>query len=126
MPEKSPRYFVLDLKRSQREPLQDLVYGRFPAAQVLDAPMLRGRLVRIGDTPVEQVKAAPEAKWVLTGDRGLTYAATLPAGAHVVEGAWWPADHAGEPLVSFDAEIARGLGLEIGDSVTVNVLGRNI
>lgn len=126
MPEKSPSYFVLDLKRSQREPLQDLVYGRFPAAQVLDAPMLRGRLVRIGDTPVEQVKAAPEAKWVLTGDRGLTYAATLPAGAHVVEGAWWPADHAGEPLVSFDAEIASGLGLEIGDSVTVNVLGRNI
>jgi putative ABC transport system permease protein len=44
----------------------------------------------------------------------------------VVEGAWWRADYAGEPLVSFDAEIARGLGLKIGDAVTVNVLGRNV
>jgi putative ABC transport system permease protein len=75
---------------------------------------------------VEQVKAPPEAAWVLTGDRGLTYSATLPEGTHVVEGTWWPADYAGEPLVSFDTEIARGLGLKVGDTVTVNVLGRNV
>ena len=39
---------------------------------------------------------------------------------------WWPADYTGEPLVSFEAEIAKGLGLKIGDTVTVNVLGRNV
>ena len=60
------------------------------------------------------------------GDRGLTYAATLPEGAHLVEGTWWPPDHAGEPLVSFDTEIARGLRLKVGDAITVNVLGRNV
>ena len=32
----------------------------------------------------------------------------------------------GPPLVSFEAELARGLGLKVGDRVTVNVLGRNI
>src|SRR5262249_56234338 len=41
-------------------------------------------------------------------------------------GSWWPPDYAGDPLVSFDAELARGLGLDIGDTVTVNVLGRNV
>jgi putative ABC transport system permease protein len=126
MPERSPSYFILDLKRAESEAFQSLVRDRFPAAVVLQAPMLRGRLVRIGDTPAEQVKAAPEAAWVLTGDRGLTYSATLPEGAQVVEGAWWPADYAGEPLVSFDNEVARGLGLKIGDTVTINVLGRNV
>jgi predicted lysophospholipase L1 biosynthesis ABC-type transport system permease subunit len=30
------------------------------------------------------------------------------------------------PLVSFDAELAKGLGLKLGDPVTVNILGRNI
>ena len=126
MPEQSPSYFVLDLKRSESEAFQTLVHERFPAARVQQAPMLRGRMVKLGDTPVEQVKAPPEAAWVLTGDRGLTYSATLPEGAHVVEGAWWPADYAGEPLVSFDTEIAKGLRLKVGDTVTVNVLGRNV
>jgi putative ABC transport system permease protein len=126
MPEKSPSYFILDLKRSESEAFQALVHARFPEAKVQQAPMLRGRMVKLGDTPVEKVTAPPEAAWVLTGDRGLTYSATLPEGAHVVEGAWWPADYAGEPLVSFDTEIARGLSLKVGDTVTVNVLGRNV
>jgi putative ABC transport system permease protein len=126
MPEQSPSYFVLDLKRADSEAFQALVHERFPSAKMQQAPMLRGRMVKLGDTPVEKVKAPPEASWVLTGDRGLTYAATVPEGTHVVEGAWWPADYAGEPLVSFDTEIARGLRLKVGDTVTVNVLGRNV
>jgi putative ABC transport system permease protein len=126
LPEQSPSYFVLDLKRVESEPFQALVHERFPQAKVRHAPMLRGRMVKIGDTPVEQVKAPPEASWVLTGDRGLTYSATLPEGTSVVDGAWWPADYAGEPLVSFDIEIARGLRLKVGDTVTVNVLGRDV
>ena len=44
----------------------------------------------------------------------------------VVAGEWWPKDYAGEPLVSFEAELAGKLGLKIGDKVTVNVLGRNV
>ncbi|MES1180091.1 MAG: FtsX-like permease family protein, partial [Hyphomicrobium sp.] len=32
----------------------------------------------------------------------------------------------GPPLVSFEGEIAKKLGLTLGDSVTVNVLGRNV
>ncbi len=126
MPEQSPNYFVLDLKRSESEAFQALVQRDFPTARVQTAPMLRGRIVKLGDRPVEQVKAPPEAAWVLTGDRGLSYSATVPEGSTVVAGEWWPADSAGEPLVSFEADIARGLRLKIGDTVTVNVLGRNV
>jgi putative ABC transport system permease protein len=126
MPEQSPNYFVLDVKRSEGDAFQALVQRDFPGAQVRMAPMLRGRLVRIGDRPVEQVKAPPEAAWVLTGDRGLSHSATVPEGSTVVAGQWWPADYTGEPLVSFDADIAKGLRLKIGDTVTVNVLGRNV
>jgi putative ABC transport system permease protein len=64
--------------------------------------------------------------WVLRGDRGLTYEANLPANATLSEGSWWPSDYSGEPLVSFSAHEAQELGLKLGDTVTVNVLGRNI
>jgi hypothetical protein len=43
-----------------------------------------------------------------------------------VQGEWWPEDYRSKPLVSFDQKIAEGLGLRIGDEITVNVLGRNI
>ncbi len=126
LPEQTPSYFILDLKRNDSEAFQALVHERFPAAKIQQAPMLRGRMVKLGETPVEKVKAPPEASWVLTGDRALTYSVALPEGTQVVEGAWWPADYEGEPLVSFDTEIARGLRLKLGDTVTVNVLGRNV
>jgi putative ABC transport system permease protein len=126
LPEESPNYFVLDVKRSEIETLHALVAKEVPAGKVREAPMLRGRVVKLGDRPADSVKAPPEVQWVLNGDRGLSYAATIPEGSTIVAGQWWPADYAGEPLVSMEAEIAKGLGLKIGDAVTVNVLGRNV
>jgi putative ABC transport system permease protein len=126
LPEESPNYFVLDVKRSEIDALHALVAKEAPAGRVREAPMLRGRIVKLGDRAADTVKAPPEAQWVLNGDRGLSYSATVPEGSSVVAGQWWPADYAGEPLVSMEAEIAKGLGLKIGDAVTVNVLGCNV
>ena len=126
LPEESPSYFVLDVKRSESEAFHALVNREAPAARIREAPMLRGRLVKLGDRLAETVKAPPEVQWALNGDRGLTYSQGVPEGSTVVAGQWWSADYAGEPLVSFEAEIAKGLGLKIGDHVTVNVLGRNV
>jgi putative ABC transport system permease protein len=63
---------------------------------------------------------------VLTGDRGLSYSADVPEGSRVIAGNWWASDYAGEPLVSVEANAARGLGVAVGDSLTINVLGRNV
>lgn len=126
LPQNSPDYFILDIPPAELEPLIGLVQRETPAAHINNAPMLRGRLVRLNETPVDQIRAAPEASWVLTGDRGLTFADEVPEGSTITKGSWWPADYAGEPLVSFEAELARGLNLHIGDTVTVNVLGRNL
>jgi putative ABC transport system permease protein len=89
-------------------------------------PMMRGRLVSLKGVPVEQIKAQEQVAWVLDGDRGITYAAEVPEGSQIVAGEWWQADHSGKPLVSFEREVAAGLGLDVGDEILVNVLGRNI
>jgi len=126
MPANSPNYFVLDIPKADLPAFSKFVETEVPGTQVVEAPMLRGRLIKLGDRNVEDVKAPPEAQWVLTGDRGLTYSDTVPEGSRVVAGAWWERGYSGEPLVSFEAELAGKLGVDIGDSVTVNVLGRNI
>ncbi len=126
VPKNSPNFFVLDLPRADVAGFRALVDKEVPGAQVNQAPMLRGRIVTLASRPVEEVRASAEAAWVLNGDRGLSYSDEVPEGSTVVAGQWWPKDYAGEPLVSFEEEIAKGLGVGIGDSVTVNVLGRNI
>jgi putative ABC transport system permease protein len=50
----------------------------------------------------------------------------MPGNSTLAEGKWWAPDYSGEPLVSFAAEEAGELGLKLGDTVTVNVLGRDI
>lgn len=126
LPAQSPDYFVLDIPKSEYPALAGLVETESPGAQLAAAPMLRGRLVRLKDIDVDEIKAPPEAQWVLSGDRGLSYSEDVPAGSKVVAGAWWPAGYSGEPLVSFEADLAKDLGLALGDSVSVNVLGRNL
>ncbi len=88
--------------------------------------MLRGRIVAANGVKAEDLKPPPSAAWVLQSDRGITYGDELPAGSRLVEGQWWGPDYQGPPLISFEKKIADGLGLKIGDPVTVNVLGRNI
>lgn len=126
LPRNSPNYFLLDIPQPEMAPLERSIAKAVPGARTAEAPMLRGRLVALAGRPVEEIKAPPEAQWVLRGDRGLSYATEVPQGSTVVAGSWWPADYAGEPLVSFEAELARHLKLAIGDTVTVNVLGRNV
>jgi putative ABC transport system permease protein len=126
LPKNSPNYFLIDIPQGEIDALQKTVLRSSPEARIAEAPMLRGRLVALAGTPVEQIKAPPEAQWVLRGDRGLSYSANVPDGSSVVEGRWWPADYEGEPLVSFEADLARLLKVGIGDQVTVNVLGRNV
>ncbi len=126
VPTNSPNYFVLDIPKGDFAAFTKTVHDIAPDARIDEAPMLRGRLVRLKGVPVEELKAPPEAQWVLNGDRGLTYAEDVPEGSKVVAGEWWPRDHTGEPLVSFEADLAKRLQLKVGDQVTVNVLGRNV
>jgi putative ABC transport system permease protein len=122
----APAYYFLDVEESDIGKFNDTVKAIAPDAKLDDAPMLRGRIVSLKGVPAEQVEADPDARWVLSGDRGLTYTDDVPPASTLVEGKWWPKDYSGPPLVSFDAELAKGLGLKLGDTITVNILGRNV
>lgn len=126
IPDKAPAFFFLDVPNTELDQFSALLNKQGGVTKLEAAPMLRGRITKVGDVPAEQVKPSGDATWALRGDRGLTYADKLPEGSRLVEGEWWPADYSGPPLVSFVDEVAKGLGLKIGDNVTVNVLGREI
>ncbi len=126
LPDKAPSHFFIGIPKRDFDGFNKLIAGAAPGSTLSQAPMLRGRMIDIAGTPADQIKAPEQAEWVLRGDRGLTFEENLPKDSQIIEGAWWPKDYAGEPLVSFEVELGRALGLKMGDPITVNVLGRNI
>lgn len=126
IPEKAPAFFILDVKNDEL-PAFVAALKKFEGVGKIDnAPMLRGRIVRVGDIAAEKVATQGDGSWALRGDRGLTYADSLPQNSTLIEGKWWDKDYDGPPLVSVVDEVARDIGLKIGDSITVNVLGRDV
>lgn len=126
LPDRAPSFFFLDLQKSQVAGFNEIVATSEGIADVNQVPMVRGPIVAVNGVPAGEVEATPDTQWALRGDRGFTYAATLPRGSELVAGAWWPADYSGPPLISFDRELAEGWGVGVGDTLTVNVLGREI
>ncbi|WP_306030971.1 ABC transporter permease [Stappia sp. MMSF_3263] len=122
----APSFFFLDVQQGEREAFDALLAREAPGARIDGAPMLRGRISAVNGVPSDQIVASEGGAWVLRGDRGITYAATKPDNAVLTEGAWWDEDHSGTPLVSFEADAASDLGLKLGDTITVNVLGREL
>jgi putative ABC transport system permease protein len=126
MPADAPSFYFIDIQDSQLPRFEALVRATPGVADLRQVPALRARIVSVAGVPADQVRATPDTRWALRGDRGLTYAATPPEGTRIVAGHWWSSDYSGEPLVSFDVGLARGWGVRIGDVIRVNVLGRDI
>jgi putative ABC transport system permease protein len=122
----APAFYFIDIQPDQIADLEAAVAGADPDAELQRVPHLRGRITAIKGVPVEAVTIDPSAAWAVNSDRGITYAAAVPAGSSVVAGEWWPEDYAGPPLISLGDHIAQGLGVTVGDSLTINVLGRDI
>jgi putative ABC transport system permease protein len=126
LPEKAPSFYFVDISAADAQRFDAFVRAQAPRATLERVPMLRGRILAAHGVPADQLRPPPDAAWALQSDRGITYGDDIPAGSRLVAGDWWKPGYDGPPLVSFEKRIADGLGLKVGDTVTVNVLGRNM
>ncbi len=127
VPAQAPDYFVLDIPRDRLAEFENVVTQSDENADIRSIPSLRGAVIAFGPRDDMQIVAElddlPDGAWALRGERGLTYSRDVPEGNTITQGAWWQAEHAGEPLVSIDADFAEATGLQIGDYLSVAVLG---
>jgi putative ABC transport system permease protein len=123
LPEVAPSYFFVDIQRDQMPAFMDRLENDPAVSRIDAAPMLRGVITQINDRPAREVAGD---HWVVTGDRAVTYAGAMPDGTRIMAGEWWPDDYDGPPQISFAEEEAREMGIGLGDTITMNVLGRDI
>lgn len=126
VPKDSPAFFFIDVQDHQIGDFRTMATKIPGTERVESMPNLRGRITRIADVPVEQRSIKPEVSWAVRSDRSLTYAAAPPSGTKIVQGKWWGEDYQGPPLISLTKDLAEGFGVGVGDTLTVNILGREV
>ncbi len=126
IPANAPTFYFLDIQNDQVAAYDALVAGFPGVSEATRVPMLRGRISAVNGVKPEDMALPSEVAWVFQSDRGLTWAREMPEGTALSAGAWWPADYSGPPLVSLDKAVGDALHLKLGDTLTVNVYGRDV
>ncbi|MBT6283688.1 MAG: FtsX-like permease family protein, partial [Rhodospirillaceae bacterium] len=122
LPASAPGLVVLNIVPGEGERFDTFMTASPLVARWERAPFLHSRVTEIGGRAVVDRRIPADVAYVIRGDRGVSWRAAPPAGG-LVTGEWWPENYAGPPLVSLDARVARRLGVDIGDTLTLDVLG---
>lgn len=125
LPENAPSYVFLGVESDRIERLEEAVTGIDGTEQFRSVPLLRGRIIRVKGLDPEQAMVNDDHRWLIRRDRRLSYASVAPDNP-VVDGQWWPQDYAGPPLLSVDVDVIDAFDLSLGDTITLNILGREI
>jgi putative ABC transport system permease protein len=126
VPERVPAFFFIDIQADQAERF-DAVLRATPGVESHErVPTLRGRVASVGGVTAETLRERMGGHWWLRQELTFTYVGAQPSDEEVVAGQWWQTDYAGPPLISLDANVARELGINVGEAVTFSILGREV
>lgn len=110
--------FDAAVARAFGRPLTSATYQRFP--------FVTGRITAMRGTPIDRAKVAAQGRWAFDADLSLSAIGAEPADARVVAGRWWPATYDGPPQVVLEDSVADAAHLQVGDAITLHVLGRDL
>ncbi len=126
LPENAPNRFLVNVQPDQQEKLM-MFFDRYAIPRPEIFPMVRGRLLKINNRPVNLDDFPdPRAKQLINREFNLSWADTLQPDNEIVAGQWWPEKSASSKHeLSMEAGFAETLGLKIGDRLTFYAGGKD-
>lgn len=120
LPPDAPNRFLINIQQDQKPALAAMFQANGLEEPEMD-PMVRGRLIRIGDKDVDPLAYQSERTQRLAErEFNLSYLADLPPSNRLISGRWLDLQ---APEVSFEQDLAEQLGIVLGDQVTFDVAG---
>jgi putative ABC transport system permease protein len=125
VPPDAPSFVFMDLFDDEVAMLEEFATSEPRVEAFEPMAMLRGAMISINGTPVTDIPPPSEemAMAFEGGEFPLTASGPLPERSTVIAGEWWPADYAGEPLVSVYYEMADAMDIKLGDEIGFRVYG---
>ena len=122
MPADMPNRFAINIQSDQL-PLVKGYFADLGLATPDLYPMVRGRLLAIGDRPVSPADFEDQrARRLAEREFNLSWAQALRPDNAIVAGAWWKPGDA-SPQFSVEEGIAKALSIRVGDTLTWDVAG---
>ena len=123
LPADAPNRFVINIQPTQIDGMQQF----FMQQHIKDAtvfPMVKGRLVSKNGQLVKNTQWEGErARRLAEREFNLSWAATMQSDNSLVAGRWWTAAEHGKPYLSLEQDLAKTLGIKLGDQLTFDVAG---
>jgi len=121
LPENTPNAFAINIQSDQKSEVDEILNQ---VKDKTDAPMVRGRLVKVNDQPITAGQQQNErAKRLLQREANIAVMATIPEHNTVIESI--AKKQLNYPSVSIEQGIADLFALKIGDKLEFNISGQN-
>jgi putative ABC transport system permease protein len=119
LPDNAPNYFALNIFPDQQPGFQ----SRLEQQKIVGSrfyPVVRGRLIAINNTPVQQIVSKDsQGENATHRELSLTWSKELPEDNKISAGSWWQETAAGQ--VSVEQKLADSLKIKIGNLLTFTV-----
>ncbi len=122
VPENAPALVFYDVQTEQIPLLQTTLQAQPGLSRLTTAPLVLGRLVEVNGEALRDSADGARVREA-RDEQKLSNRAGNIDDVVIRDGAWWPADHTGAPLVAMEDREADELGLQVGDRLVFDVLG---
>jgi putative ABC transport system permease protein len=118
--------YLIDIQRDQRAGVAEIL-ARQTGEQPVIIPTIRMRIAAINDREIDLDRLRPDENRGLLGREYVsTYRGALESNERVIAGRFWDPVAGVEPEISIEEVLNRELGLQLGDRVTFDILGRKL
>ncbi len=124
-----PDMFLIDVQPDQAGRLRSFLARslQLPESQAVFIPVLRARVTAVKGKQLNLENAEDvRTRRSLGREYVITYRPTLERNERVIAGTFWPPTPSSEPEVSIERSLRDRVGLELGDFVRFDVLGRSL
>ncbi len=122
VPENAPALVFHDVQTEQLPLLRQTLQAQPGLQRITTAPLVLGRLIEVNG---EALRDSDDGRRVREArdEQKLSNREGNIDDVVIRDGAWWPADHRGAPLMAMEDREADELGLKVGDRLVFDVLG---
>ena len=122
----APNHFLINIQPQELDAVATLFTENGVDAPIF-TPLVRARMTTInGESVKDREFPNRDGEWLANREANLSWTAKLSTSNEIVEGAWWPTDYSGPPLVSIEEESAVNTGVSIGDRLSFFVAGQEV
>ncbi|MDI1298170.1 FtsX-like permease family protein [Methylotenera sp.] len=123
LPIDAPNRFIINIQPSQIDGVKQF----FQKQEITGGsifPMVRGRLISKNGKEINATQWQDErAKRLAEREFNLSWAAQMQSDNQLLSGRWWTPKEYGKPYLSIEQDLAKTLGIQLGDKLIFDVAG---